>query len=94
MRIDRSHVVALVLAVTLGYWLGHSPASPVGPPAPPDRPVIHAVGRLARFAARWGLWVALAAEKPPAEPEQRQQLVHAPRFDAEGHPVIDHREGW
>ena len=93
MKIDRSAVVALVLAVALGWWLGHSPASPVGPPSVPDRPVVKAVGRLARFAARWGLWMALAAEKSP-DPEQRQQLVHAPQVDAEGHPRVDHREGW
>ena len=93
MKIDRPVLVALVLAVALGWWLGHSPASPVGPPARPDRPVVKAVGRLARFAARWGLWMALAAETPP-QPEDRQQLVRAPRVDADGHRVIDHAEGW
>ena len=92
MKIDRSAVVALVLALALGWWLGHSPASPVGPPAPPDRPVLTAIVRLARVAARWGLWVALAAEAPPEVP--REQLVRSPRVDAAGHVVIDHAEGW
>ena len=93
MRIDRPTLQALVVALALGWWLGHSPASPVGPPAPPDRPVLTALGKLARFAAKYGLWIALAAEKPPA-PEDRQQLVRAPRVDSDGHRVIDHAEGW
>ena len=93
MKIDRPVLVALVLAVVFGWWLGHSPASPVGPPAPPDRPVLTAFARLTRTAARLGLWFALAGEQPPA-PEDRQQLVRAPRVDADGHRVIDHAEGW
>jgi hypothetical protein len=35
--------------------------------------------------------MAFAAEAPP--PQQRQ-LVHSPAYDAEGHPVVDHGEGW
>ena len=92
MTLDRRTLYALLLAVALGWWLGHSPASPVGPPAPPDRPVLTALVRLARVAARLGLWAAMMADPPP--PAQPEQLVRAPRRDAEGHAVIDHAEGW
>ncbi len=92
MKLDRSTLQALVVALALGWWLGHSPASPVGPPAPPDRPVLTALGKLARFAAKYGLWIALAAEEPPQPAPE--QLVRSPRRDADGHQVIDHAEGW
>ena len=86
-------VAALVVAVAAGFWLGSSPSSPVNPN--PPRPVLTALARAVRTAARLGLWIAVAGEKPPAaQTEDRQQLVRAPRVDAEGHPVIDHREGW
>jgi hypothetical protein len=54
--------------------------------------VLQAVGRLARIAARLGLWMAMAAE--PAPQADGRQLVHAPSVDAEGHRVVDHGEGW
>jgi hypothetical protein len=51
------------------------------------------VGRLARIAARLGLWAALAAEPAPPQADGRQ-LVHAPSVDADGHRVVNHGEGW
>lgn len=93
---DRRAVVVIVLALALGWWLGSSPASPVNPHPVPDRPVLSALARITRTAARLGLWFALAGEPAP-EPDpagNRQGIVHARLVDAEGHPVIDHREGW
>ena len=89
MLIDRKLVAIVLVCLAAGWWLGSSPASPINPT--PQRPVLTALGRIARTAARLGLWMALAAEAPP--PQQRQ-LVHAPNYDADGHPVVDHGEGW
>lgn len=95
MRIDRHTVVVLVVAVALGWWLGHSPASPVGPPAKPDRPVLHAFGRIARTAARLGLWMAVAGEKAPERTTRdERQMVRAPAVGIDGLPELDHAEGW
>jgi alkanesulfonate monooxygenase SsuD/methylene tetrahydromethanopterin reductase-like flavin-dependent oxidoreductase (luciferase family) len=90
---QRQTVVSIVAAIVVGWWLGSSPASPVNPHPVQDRPVLRAIGKLTRTAARLGLWFALAAEPPP-HVEDRQQLVRAPRVDDEGHRVIDHGEGW
>ncbi len=89
MLIDRKLVAIVVVCLAAGWWLGSSPASPINPT--PQRPVLTAIGRLARTAARLGLWMAFAAE--PTPPQQRQ-LVHSPAYDADGHPVVDHGEGW
>lgn len=91
ITVSRNTVYLLLAAVVLGWWLGSSPASPINPHPVPDRPVLTAFVRLAKIAAKLGLWAALAAEQPP---EERQQLVQTRRVDAEGHPVIDHAEGW
>ena len=90
MLIDRKLVATVLVCLALGWWLGSSPSSPINPT--PQRPVLQAVGRLARIAARLGLWAALAAEAPPQA--DGRQLVHAPAVDAEGHRVVDHGEGW
>ena len=90
MLIDRKLVSVVLVALAVGWWLGSSPASPINPT--PQRPVLAAVGRLARIAARLGLWAAMAAEAPPQA--DGRQLVHAPAVDAEGHRVVDHGEGW
>jgi hypothetical protein len=90
MLIDRKLVSVVLVALAVGWWLGSSPASPINPT--PQRPVLQAVGRLARIAARLGLWAAMAAESPPQA--DGRQLVHAPAVDAEGHRVVDHGEGW
>jgi hypothetical protein len=90
MLIDRKLIAVVLVALAAGWWLGSSPASPINPT--PQRPVLAAVGRLARIAARLGLWMALAAEPPPQA--DSRQLVHAPAIDADGHRVVDHGEGW
>ena len=90
MLIDRKLVAIVVVALAAGWWLGSSPASPINPT--PQRPVLQAVGRLARIAARLGLWVAMAAEPAPAQ--EPQQIVRSPAVDAEGHRVLNHGEGW
>lgn len=91
MLIDRKTVIALVVGLGIGWWAATSPASPVNPEPVPGRPVLSAFVRLTKTAARLGLWFALAAERPPEQP--RQQLVQH-TFDADGHPVVDHGEGW
>ena len=90
MLIDRKLVAIIVVTLAAGWWLGSSPSSPINPT--PQRPVLQAVGRLARIAARLGLWVAMAAE--PAPQQERQQIVRGPSVDAEGHRVLNHGEGW
>jgi hypothetical protein len=90
MLIDRKTVSVVLVALALGWWLGSSPASPINPT--PKRPVLHAIAKLTRTAARLGLWMAMAAEAPPQA--DGRQLVHAPAVDAEGHRVVDHGEGW
>lgn len=91
MTIDRRTLWTVAICLALGWWLGSSPASPVNPHPVPDRPILSAVVRIARVAARWGLWAALAAE--PA-PQAREPQLARSLYDAEGHPVVDHAEGW
>lgn len=93
---DRQHTTRVMLAsaaagAVVAWWLATSPASPVSPT--PDRPVLTAMGRLVRLAARLGLFVAMAAEKPPQHAHD-QKLAQAPRVDARGQPIVDHTEGW
>jgi hypothetical protein len=91
MLIDRKLVATVLVALAVGWWLGSSPSSPINPT--PQRPVLQAVGRLARIAARLGLWAAMAAEPAPPQADGKQ-LVHAPAVDADGHRVVNHGEGW
>ena len=90
MILDRKLVAVVLVALAVGWWLGSSPSSPINPT--PQRPVLAAVGRMARIAARLGLWVAMAAE--PAPSAERQQIVRSPPVDAAGNRVVDHGEGW
>jgi len=90
MTIDRKFIATVLVCLAVGWWLGSSPSSPINPT--PQRPVLQAVGRLARIAARLGLWMAIAAE--PAPQADSRQLVHAPSVDADGHRVVNHGEGW
>ena len=86
-------VVTSVVVAGLTWWLATSPTSPVNPH--PQRPIVTALARLVRTAARLGLWMALAAEespKPKEQPEDRPRLVQA--SDVEGVPRVDHSEGW
>lgn len=90
MTTDRKLVAIIVVTLAAGWWLGSSPSSPINPT--PQRPVLQAVGRLARIAARLGLWMAMAAE--PAPPVEPQQIVRSPAVDAAGNRIVDHGEGW
>jgi hypothetical protein len=90
MILDRKLIAIIVVTLAAGWWLGSSPSSPINPT--PQRPVLQAVGRLARIAARLGLWAALAAESPPQA--DGRQLVNAPAVDADGHRIVNHGEGW
>ena len=90
MLIDRRLIAIVSVTLAAGWWLGSSPSSPINPT--PQRPVLQAVGRLARIAARLGLWMAMAAEAPPQQ--EPQQIVRSPAVDAEGHRVLNHGEGW
>ena len=90
MILDRKTIAIIAVCLAAGWWLGSSPSSPINPT--PQRPVLQAVGRLARIAARLGLWMAMAAE--PAPQQETQQIVRGPSVDAEGHRVLNHGEGW
>ena len=90
MTIDRKFVAIVLVCLAAGWWLGSSPASPINPT--PQRPVLQAVGRLARIAARLGLWMAMAAEPSPSS--EPQQIVRSPAVDAAGNRIVDHGEGW
>lgn len=90
MTIDRKLVAIVIVTLAAGWWLGSSPSSPINPT--PQRPVLAAVGRMARIAARLGLWMAMAAE--PAPHQEPQQIVRSPSVDADGHRIINHAEGW
>lgn len=90
MILDRKLVAIVLLALASGWWLGSSPSSPINPT--PQRPVLNALARLTRTAARLGLWMAFAAE--PAPQQEPQQIVRSPAVDSEGHRVINHAEGW
>ena len=90
MTIDRKLVAIIVVTLAAGWWLGSSPSSPINPT--PQRPVLNALARLTRTAARLGLWMAMAAE--PAPHQEPQQIVRSPSVDADGHRIINHAEGW
>jgi hypothetical protein len=90
VTIDRRLIAIIVVTLSAGWWLGSSPSSPINPT--PQRPVLQAVGRIARIAARLGLWMAMAAE--PAPSAERQQIARSPPVDAAGNRVVDHGEGW
>ena len=90
MTIDRKTIAIVLVALAAGWWLGSSPSSPINPQ--PQRPVLNALARMTRTAARLGLWMAFAAE--PAPPPEPQQIVRSPAVDAEGHRIVNHGEGW
>ena len=92
MLIDRRLIAIVLVCLAVGWWLGSSPSSPINPT--PQRPVLHALAKLTRTAARLGLWMAFAAEPAPQSSQNPQQLVRGPAVDSEGHRVINHAEGW
>lgn len=91
VTLDRRTLWIAVACLAFGWWLGSSPSSPVNPRPQPDRPVVTAIARLARIAARWGLWAAMLADD---QPQQYEQRVVRNMYDSDGHPVVDHAEGW
>lgn len=84
---NRQLVAVIIVSAATGWWLLNSNASPLAPEKPKDRPVLRFIARVAKF----GLWIALAAEKAPEDAEQRQVVA---RFDENGHRVLNHEEGW
>lgn len=86
MVIDRKVVAAALVGLAIGWWLTGS-SQPAPAPAN-DRPVLRWVAK----AARWALWLSLAAESPP-EP-QPNDLASRHMIGPDGQPVIDHGRGW
>lgn len=87
---DRRLVTAVVVALALGYWLASSPSSPIPSPRPNDRPVVRLFAKIARSF----LWVALLAEKPPAEPQPDHHVSRAAAIGDDGYPIIHNGRGW
>lgn len=81
----RIWVIAGIVGVAVGWFAATSPVSPIRPQPEPDRPVLRLLARLAKL----GLYVMWVADPPPQMP----QYVHA-RVDQDGHPVLNHSEGW
>jgi hypothetical protein len=77
LDIDRKVIYTALVCLAVGWWLGSSPSSPVGPAPTPERPVLHAFARLTRAAARLGLWIALASERPPQKQEDDPKIARA-----------------
>jgi hypothetical protein len=97
MKFDRKLVIAIVVAIVIGFWAGggtwqKSPWLPIPLPTPGqpnDRPIL----QILKKAARWALWAAVLAEPPPAQqPDHR--LVQAPAIGEDGYPIVDHARGW
>lgn len=89
MIADRKLATAVFVALAVGWWLGSSPSSPVNPT--PQRPILKAMAKLTRAAARLGLWVAVAGSSPAEQEDAR--IVHQV-YDERGNRVVDHGEGW
>jgi hypothetical protein len=89
MPIDRKTVALVAACLAVGWWLGSSPSSPVNPN--PQRPVLRALARLTRSAARLGLWMAVSGSRP--EELDDAQIVHQV-YDERGNRVVNHGEGW
>lgn len=86
MMLPKRYLAALVAAaLAAGYFLADDQPAP---PSAADRPILSA---LARFA-KTGLWLLLVAEPAP-EPGPAGDLVHHV-VGPDGHPTLDHREGW
>lgn len=85
MTIDRNTVLVIVAAAALGYWMAGE--SHPAPPRPTDRPVLTWIAR----AAKSLLWIAVFAEKPPAEAADARMVHHA--VGADGYPIVDHARG-
>lgn len=84
MTIDRKTLMVVVVALAVGYGLSSWSSS-----STPDRPVLRFIAK----AAKTFLWVALAAEEPPAEPQPDHKLAHS-AIGEDGYPLIDNARGW
>lgn len=82
----RTLVIAAILGAIVGWFAATSPSSPIAP-SETRRPLLRFVARVAKL----GLWVMWAAEPAPAQEPYR--IVHA-RIGNDGHPVLNHSEGW
>ena len=87
---DRRTLWIVAVALVVGYWLASSSSSPIPSPRPNDRPVVRFLARIAKNF----LWVALLAEKPPAEPQPDHRLAHTTRIGDDGYPLLDNARGW
>jgi hypothetical protein len=83
---DRRLVIAVVVALAFGYWL----ASPTPAPRPNDRPVVRWIAKVARSF----LWIALLAEKPPADQQPDHHVARAASIGEDGYPIIHNGRGW
>lgn len=87
---DRRLIAAVVVALVVGYWLASSPSSPIPAPRPNDRPAVRWIAKVARSF----LWVALLAEKPPAEPQPDHHVARQASIGEDGYPIIHNGRGW
>lgn len=89
MKIDKRTAVVAVAAFALAWFVAHGSGSPVPNPfvpARPQRPVLQFIAKLAKSL----LWVAVFAEKRPADPQYTCRVVDTPESGA----VLNHAEGW
>lgn len=87
MVIDRKVVAAALVGLAIGWYLTSGEQAPE---APQNRPVLRWVAK----AARWALWLSLAAESPPEPQPQPDDLASRHMIGPDGQPVIDHGRGW
>lgn len=81
MTINRSTLLAMVVAFAAGWWFSGSSDAP---PAP-DRPVMRWLAK----AAKNFLWLALLAEPPPENVGDERRLVQSPAIGDDGYPLLD-----
>jgi hypothetical protein len=87
MTIDRKTLFALVAAFAVGSWMSCGSSAPQ---PTPDRPVARWIAGMAKRL----LWLALVAEKPPAESASQPRHVQGQELGADGFPLVDHSRGW
>lgn len=82
-KLDRKVVMFAAAAFVAGWLLGAQGEAIPNPFKPePDRPFLRFVARVAKF----GLWVMMAAERPPETNHGHYARVNP--------NTISHREGW